>query len=300
MKKFRIYQVDAFTKTMFTGNPAGVVSNADGLSAPEMQNIARELNVSETAFLLNPDGPDHDVVVRFFTPTVEVPSCGHATVAAHFVRAIENDIGGGSVQQKTKAGIQKITIRRNSSDPEITIHQGPASFEPELQSTIVNDVLAALTLSPADRLPGAPIQVVSTGHSKVLIGIRETPLLHKIKPDLDALKKLSRIIGSNGFHIFSLGPGDSDFLAHGRMFAPAIGINEDPVTGNANGPLGAYLVRHQLVKTNDTAFGFRAKQGEAMGRPGIVHVEVQTQPNGRFEVSVGKDAVIVFRADLTL
>ncbi|WP_331463166.1 PhzF family phenazine biosynthesis isomerase [Konateibacter massiliensis] len=86
MKKYRVYQVDSFTRQRFHGNPAGVVSNADGLTEDQMQRIARELNNSETAFIFSPNSDDHDVEVRFFTPTTEVPLCGHATIAAHYVR----------------------------------------------------------------------------------------------------------------------------------------------------------------------------------------------------------------------
>jgi len=85
----RLYQIDAFTNRPFSGNPAGVVANAEGLTEGQMQAIARELNNSETAFLLPPQGSDHDVQVRFFTPTTEVPICGHATISAHYVRALE-------------------------------------------------------------------------------------------------------------------------------------------------------------------------------------------------------------------
>ena len=89
MKTFRVYVTDAFTSKPFSGNAAGVVTNADGLSDIQMQCIARELNLSETAFILQPDGGDHDVRIRFFTPTREVPVCGHATIAAHATRARE-------------------------------------------------------------------------------------------------------------------------------------------------------------------------------------------------------------------
>jgi PhzF family phenazine biosynthesis protein len=105
MSRYRLYQVDAFTTERFQGNPAGVVPNADGLTAAEMQVIARELNNSETAFIHPPDAPDHDVLVRFFTPTTEVPSCGHATIAAHYVRAVENALPSCTVVQKIGAGI---------------------------------------------------------------------------------------------------------------------------------------------------------------------------------------------------
>lgn len=100
-KKYRIYQIDSFTKELFTGNPAGVVTNADGLSDTQMQQIARELNNSETAFIFSSNIDNYDIHVRFFTPTNEVPICGHATIAAHYARATE---------KKTK------TLHRNSKN----------------------------------------------------------------------------------------------------------------------------------------------------------------------------------------
>ena len=112
MKKYFLYQVDAFTKEIFTGNPAGVVSNADGLDEISMQKIAREMNNSETAFIFNGDA-DCDVHVRFFTPTSEVPICGHATIAAHYVRAKELNLKNKTVvRQKTTARIIKLSWSR--------------------------------------------------------------------------------------------------------------------------------------------------------------------------------------------
>ena len=105
MKKYRIYQIDAFTKEQFKGNPAGVVTNADGLSDSQMQTIARELNNAETALILSATSSDHDVWIRFFTPTTEVPSCGHATISAHYIRAVENDLSSCTIQQRIGIGI---------------------------------------------------------------------------------------------------------------------------------------------------------------------------------------------------
>ena len=131
MKKYRIYQVDAFTRSRFHGNPAGVVPDADGLTDEQMQRIARELNNSETAFIFSPQSAEHDAVVRFFTPTTEVPLCGHATIAAHYVRAIEGTAVSGRVLQKTKAGILPVDIVKEDDDFSIIMTQGnPEIGEP--------------------------------------------------------------------------------------------------------------------------------------------------------------------------
>ncbi len=136
MKTYRLYQIDSFTRERFHGNPAGVVPNADGLTEEQMQRIAREMNNSETAFIFSSASPDYDVEVRFFTPTTEVPLCGHATVAAHYVRAIEGVAVSGQVLQKTKAGILPVDIIREDSDYSIIMTQGTPEvgtpFEPSI------------------------------------------------------------------------------------------------------------------------------------------------------------------------
>jgi len=128
MKTYRIYQIDAFTRERFKGNPAGVVPNADGLTEAQMQTIARELNNSETAFIFSPNAPDHDVRIRFFTPTTEVPSCGHATISAHYVRALENNLPGCTVIQKIGIGILPVEVIREGGDYRIIMTQGRIEF----------------------------------------------------------------------------------------------------------------------------------------------------------------------------
>ena len=241
MKKYRIYQVDSFTKRRFHGNPAGVVPNADGLSEEQMQRIARELNNSETAFLFQSSAPDHDVEVRFFTPTTEVPICGHATVAAHYVYALENQFESRRIRQKTKAGILPVDIIKSDNDYSIVMTQGRPEVSEDLGTDIRSRIADALGISDQSICKEYPVAVSSTGHSKVMVPIDSNELLHSLKPDLQKLSQISEVIGCNGYYIFTLNPQE-EILVHGRMFAPAIGIAEDPVTGNANGPLGAYLV----------------------------------------------------------
>lgn len=301
---YRIYQVDAFTRTRFTGNPAGVVPDAAGLDEAQMQAIARELNNSETAFIMPPRGPDHDVHVRFFTPTTEVPVCGHATIASHYVRAIEGVAVQGTLRQLTGAGVLAIDVEPvESGDFRIWMHQREPAFGAVLDGEQRRALLSALHLGEDELGPG-PIQIVSTGHSKVMVPLRDRTLLDALAPDLPALATLSRAIGCNGYHAFTLADPDPDTLAHARMFAPAIGIAEDPVTGNANGPLGAYLVQHQLLPLAHPRAGLSGwvTQGEAIGRPGRVKVEVAVDPASLqpTAVRIGGDAVVAFRGEMRL
>lgn len=300
MKVYRLYQIDSFTREKFSGNPAGVITNAQGLSENDMQRIARELNNSETAFIFQPDEEGYDVHVRFFTPTHEVPICGHATIAAHYARAVEKGLGSVRVFHKTGAGVLPVDVVKANGGYRIIMTQGTISFGDVIAGEVFDGLLRALNLDKVDLMDGCPVQIVSTGHSKVMVGIKSADVLHRLTPDMNALAKVSEAVGCNGFYVFTM--GDGDVLVHGRMFAPAIGINEDPVTGNANGPLGAYLVHHKLVEHDNCLLRFKAVQGEAIKRAGTVFVEVDINNNNGEpqEVRVAGDAVIAFQAELTL
>ncbi|EZH74992.1 hypothetical protein ATO12_09685 [Aquimarina atlantica] len=300
MKKFTVYQIDAFTKEKFKGNPAGVVINATGLDDTQMLAIARELNNSETAFIFPPDNKDNDGVIRYFTPTVEVPICGHATIAAMYAKAISENLDSCVLRMKTKVGVLPFTIYKKDDDYKIEMTQGAISFEPPFNKKIQQQIIAALGLKSTDIDEKCPIQIASTGHSKVMIGIKSNKTLNALKPNNNKLSGLSKIIGCNGYYVFTFDATDKDCLIDGRMFAPAIGINEDPVTGNANGPLGAYLIHHELVTHNGKEFTFKIKQGEKMGRTGYMNVHVTCVYNQPKQVQITGNAVVVFKTSITI
>lgn len=298
----RLFQVDAFTRTRFEGNPAGVVLDAAGLTDRQMQAIARELNNSETAFVLPPQGGDHDVHVRFFTPTVEVPVCGHATIASHFVRALTGEATGPRTRQLTGAGLIEIEFERLADgDVRVWMRQRPPELTPPLDARHRGELLQAMGLS-GDELGPGPFQIVSTGHSKVIVPVASRAVLDRLRPDPAALIDLSSRIGCNGYYVHTTRGADPGVTAHARMFAPAIGILEDPVTGNGAGPLGAYLVAHGLAPADPPgARSFVVRQGEALGRPGLARVTVTVDSAGRPEaVWVGGDAVVAFQSTLDL
>jgi len=300
MRKYTLYQIDSFTKEKFKGNPAGVVTNADGLTEDEMQKIARELNNSETAFIFSSNNNEYDVHVRFFTPISEVPICGHATIAAHYARALENELDNSRIYHKTGAGILPVDILKENSDYKITMTQGKVEFGDIIEGTNKESLLSSLNISEVDLIENYPIQIVSTGHSKVMIGIKNVDTLNRLKHNYDDLSKLSDIIKCNGYYVFTINSQEDEILVNGRMFAPAIGINEDPVTGNANGPLGAYLVHYNFVKHNNSSFKFKAKQGEAIKRAGIIDVEVTIEDKEPVEVKISGNAVIVFKSEIVI
>lgn len=295
----QLFHIDSFTRKPFRGNPAGVVLFADSLSETQMQDIARELKHSETAFVMEPSGEDHDVHIRYFTPTTDVPICGHATIAAHYARAKWLGLGNDLVRQKTGAGIQAITIRRTGDDYRITMHQGSLSFGAPFDEVIRARIAAALGLQSEDLVASLPVQIVSTGHSKVIIPLTDEVVLDAIAPDHAALTDLSTKVGCNGYFPFQI-RRDAVAATDGRMFAPAIGIAEDPVTGNANGPLGAYLVKHDLMPHDGHQLNFDGHQGRALRRDGVVHVTVDINSGEPAQVSIHGDAVQLFTAELPL
>lgn len=293
-----VFQVDSFTTELFKGNPAGVVLNADGLDEGQMQAIAREMNKSETAFIINRTGPGYDIEVRFFTPTREVPICGHATVAAHYVYSKEHGIAQGLVVQKTKAGILPVEILPEEGDRRIVMTQAAIAFGDILDGGRKRELLAGLGLQAGSLDDGLPIQIVSTGHSKVMVPIRSRDVLDSLRIDSSLLSALSGRIGCNGFYAFTCDSGEPGILASGRMFAPAIGITEDPVTGNANGPLGAYLTRYGRIPKRKDGFTFEIKQGEAIGRTGYMKVHVYSGEDDAELVKISGRARIAFATQI--
>ena len=298
--ELRVYQVDSFTKELFRGNPAGVVTNADGLDENIMQAIARELNNSETAFIFNEGGEGYDVEVRFFTPTREVPICGHATIGAHYVYAKERGLSSGTIAQKTKAGILPVEIVPEEDDLRIVMTQAGIEFGAVLDGDRKATLLRGLGIDQADLDASLPIQIVSTGHSKVMVPLLRRARLDSIGIDDALLSGLSAEIGCNGFFAFTFDSGEPGVLTSGRMFAPAIGIREDPVTGNANGPLGAYLTRYGRLEASDEGISFDIKQGEAIGRKGYMRVHVFSKGGEPWLVKISGNARIAFRTTISI
>lgn len=299
MKKYHIYQVDAFTKTKLSGNPAGVVTNADGLSDQQMQQIARELNNSETAFILKPTIDDADIRIRFFTPETEVPICGHATIGANFARAVENNLDSQTILQQTNIGNLPIDIQKINDTYQITMTQGDISVSEPLPNELQIKILKALGITNTQYQSKYPIAIASTGAAKVMIAVDSLETLNSLDPDLEALKLITPQTNCNGYFVFTPTP-DTPELIHGRMFSPANGINEDPVTGNANGPFGAYLLKYHLVKPQGDTFEFSIIQGEKIKRPGSMTVRVFLKNNEPTKIQIIGNAVIAFSTTIEL
>lgn len=177
--------------------------------------------------------------------------------------------------------------------------QGKIEIHDALSIKVQQTLAAALGINLNDIIERCPVAIASTGHSKVMVGIKDINILHSLHPNMDSLARLSGEIGCNGYYVFTMNQNETPMI-HGRMFAPAIGINEDPVTGNANGPLGAYLVHYGLVTHNGIQFIFNAIQGETIGRAGTMEVQVKIRNNQPIEVKIIGNAVIAFSTEIMI
>jgi PhzF family phenazine biosynthesis protein len=201
---------------------------------------------------------------------------------------------------KIGAGILPVKIIHEDEDYRIVMTQGAIEFGEPLTGQQRDEIVAALCLSSHDLDTRCPVQIVFTGHSKVLVGIQKRSVLNQLRPNLTRLIEISQKIKCNGYFVFALGNDSGEVISHGRMFAPAIGIPEDPVTGNANGPLGAYLVQHRLAHTDGCRLALTGQQGEAIGRLGTMEVTVEIVEGRPKLVRIGGRAVIVFKSELAL
>jgi PhzF family phenazine biosynthesis protein len=298
-RKIQVHQVDAFTREPFTGNPTGVVLNADVLSEAQMLAIARELNNAETAFILAPDADDHTVRARFFTPRSEAGFVGHATVAAQYVLSRRQEAPRWQ-RQKSKAGIVDIEVRGTGEERRIAIRRNPPPLGRELNDRERLAVLDALALASEGLDPRIPPRIVGAASTRLLIGVRGPEPLKHLKPDLARLTTLSAQIGAPGYFVFTLTPGAADHLTESRMFCPALGIAEDPVSGNAHGLLGAYLARLGLLTRSEARASFTGIQGHSLHRPGRVEVELEFTGEELAGVWISGQAVSIFQTEIVI
>ncbi len=298
-RRCRLFHVDAFTRQRFCGNPANIVLDADDLSDEEMQKIATEVN-GETAFVLSPESHDHDVQLKYFTPRHPIPFVGHVTIAAHYVRAKKDGIAPGKLRQRSGTGIIEVEVMEADGDLRVALTQNPPSFGPIIPDHHRTQVLNALGISSPSLHPDCPLQIMTKGTSRLLIGVRSPELLDSLKPDLEALARLTPHVGAEGYFVFALSPTADGAGTQSRMFCPALGIPEDPVSGNAHGMLGVYLVNQGLLKPQDGRAVFVGRQGQWVDRPGVIHVEVEASSKVAQSVRIVGDAVIVYEAEIQI
>ena len=291
----RIFQADAFTKTRFTGNPVTVILDADGQSDATLMSIAREFAHAEVAFVFAATSPDHDVRLRFFNSRKEAPFVGHATIAAHAVLLAVGRRGSGVWRQHSGTGIREVRVDEKQST-EVEFRQTIPDMDPPVPFKTTLRVAEALRLPATQLHETMPARIARKGSTRLLVPVADPSALQLLEPNVDTLLALGTEIGTDGFFVFAVNRSPEALSTESRMFCPALGIPEDPVSGNAHAMLAAYLwERGQFGKH---ATGFLGSQGRQMKRPGEVSVRLEIDQGSLVAAHIGGSAVIVSEGNL--
>ena len=292
MDSARYLLVDVFTGEPFGGNQLAVF--VDGAAVPErlMQPIARELNLSETTFVLPPADPENLCRLRIFTPLEELPMAGHPTVGSAFALAVEGRVTApATIRFEEGVGPVPVEVEGEGDRPTgaVMIQPLPA-FGPRLDDP--GRTAAMLGLDASDIVPGLPLEVVSCGVPYLIVPLASLAAVQRARLRPDLWQELLGDFASRHVYLFSRETLGNDATIHARMFAPAAGVPEDPATGSASGPVGCYLVRHGLL-----AGGVRVpivcEQGYEIGRPSRIEVAISGEGERIREVRVGGGCVLV-------
>jgi trans-2,3-dihydro-3-hydroxyanthranilate isomerase len=295
-RALRFVHVDVFAERALAGNPLAVFFGADGLDGDTMQAIAREMNLSESVFLLSPRRPDCAARIRIFTPAREVPFAGHPTIGTAWVLATERLAHGDRFAIEEEIGPVEVMLEGDARAPRfIWMKHRDATFGPEVKDR--DGVAAALGLKPDDLLP-APIQSGSTGNAFLYVPLRDPATVDRATLDPRRLEAAAPAEAAAHMGVFVLAPNGPGRL-YTRMFAPAHGVAEDPATGGASGALGAYVVRHRLVEARgDTRIV--SEQGTKMGHQSFVHIALVARDGHCGDIRVGGAVVPLIEGRLRI
>jgi trans-2,3-dihydro-3-hydroxyanthranilate isomerase len=314
MREYRFIQVDVFTDRPFGGNPLAVFPEARGLSTREMQQLAREMNLSETTFVLPPEAPRADFKVRIFTPAAELPFAGHPVVGTHWVLArlgrVELREPIATVRFELGVGVLPADLHVVDGEVErVVMTQDRPTFHDVLED--VSDLAAGLGVE-AEAIAGTrlPVQVVSTGVPQMIVPVRSLDDVRSLdvgRLNVAALNRACRAMNTQCVHVFTLQTERPESTVHVRMFAPLLGVPEDPATGSSNGAMGAYLVHHarsnsdlrRAIPLSDPTTTIISEQGLEMGRPSTLVVEVDRAGGEITAVRVGGQVVPVAEGVVT-
>lgn len=303
LKSYRYLHLDVFTDRIFGGNQLAVVLDGRGLSTAQMQAIAKEMNFSETTFVLPPERSDTAARVRIFTPAEELPMAGHPTIGTTFALARTGVITppAASLTLGLTIGPTPVSLEWTGEDLSfVWMTQQSATFgEPAADAA---GAAAALRVPAASvTATGLPVQVGSSGVPYLIVPLTTRRAVDSATFDADAFDKFRHASGLDDVPIFlfSLEPGADNATVYSRMFAPNAGVPEDPATGSACGPLGCYLVRNKVVPP-ENAGAMLNVQGVKMGRPSYIHISVRADAGQISSVRVGGRSVFVGEGTLHL
>ena len=304
MTRHTFYQLDVFTQTPLQGNPLAVFPDAEDIEDETMQAIAREMNLSETTFVTPSD--EANARVRFFTPAAEIPLAGHPTIGTWWLLAELGRVigaqrdGTSTVTQETGAGMLEVDLTFTGDDVTRVVM---TQATPRFLTTLDDRTALGRALGGAGDLVAddpAP-EVVSTALPQLMVPIANRDALSALPSGGagGALIDLLRQYGTDCAMLYVLEGGAGNAIAYCRMFAPGLGVPEDPATGSAAGALGAHLVHRQLVRPHEGTANITIHQGAEIGRPSEIHVEVRGAGDD-LVVRVGGSAVRVIEGEVTL
>ena len=309
MTAYNFIQLDVFTDQPFHGNPLAVFPEAEGLTDEQMQQIAREMNLSETVFVFNSNKEGVLRRLRIFTPSSELPFAGHPIVGTWNCLALEGIVappenGEGVVKIKHEVGIGVLPVEiefRDNRPSRVVMTQGKFEINAEIDDWQDQaDIARGLGLSREDLDETLPIQACSTGNTMLMVPIRSLADLGRCRTNIPLLEEVyarngfasSGATGCYAFTRETIEVGEA--RAHARFFVGQ-NIGEDPATGSAAGPLGGYLVHHDAtgVEPVDGVYKFGIEQGDFIKRPSRIGLEVKGAPRKVEEVRVGGASVVV-------
>ena len=305
MPEYQFYQVDVFTNQAFGGNPLAVFPEGAGLSSEQMQTIALEMNLSETTFVFPSQNPEADFEVRIFTPARELPFAGHPVVGTHWLLAnlgrvaLEEPIT--TVRFELGVGVRaaQLHVTAGKVTKVVMDHQ-----KPEFYATADEEQIERLAKSlglPSETIleTGWPVQVVSTGVRQLFVPVRALEDVQALQPSKQDASALNRVLDEldpdekdvDAVMVLSLETESETSDVHTRMFAPKLGIPEDPATGSASGGLGAYLIENRIIDATPPTTYITSEQGLEAGRPSTIYIEVDGSPGDTSMVRVGGQVV---------
>ena len=279
---------DVFTHDPLAGNQLAVYLDGRGLDTDRMQRIAREMNFSESTFILPAERADTDIRMRIFTPYIEMPMAGHPTVGSTFALAETGAIPAGTARFVfgLNVGPTPVDLEWNGSRLRFAwMTQQPPVFGAPVADRA--RVASALGLGADDLVANLPVQEVSCGVPFLFVPLRDRETVDRA---------VARASEFPAIFLFAMTPGSVQTV-YSRMFAPDFGIIEDPATGGASGPLGCYLVEHGLV-SGAAAQRIVSLQGNKMGRASRIHIAIEGTPGAITQVKVGGESVLVGRGEL--
>jgi len=303
MKTLKYTLVDVFTSQSFGGNQLAVFHDGSSLTTKTMQQIANELNLSETAFICTPNKPQNQINLRIFTPQVELPIAGHPTIGTAFVMAYLKML-------PTQDGVNEWVFEEEHGDISVTVFLNKEKITkvemiqpiPVFGEILTRQALVAdlLSLPKGELDPLLPIQTVSSGLPFLFVPLRSIAAMREINFRTDVWERhFSRNPDRQHIFTFTTETEYDDSTVHCRMFAPAMGISEDPATGAASGPLGAFLVEHGAIdKKADGNYVIRSEQGFEMGRPSFIDIMIKKNNQQYEEVKIGGTAIVVGQGEL--